>query len=123
MLQNFLIARMDDLPINYLTRCYFQQDGCPGQFSNAPVLWPPKCSDLTSADFYLWNRLKEIVYENGFLLNAKQLKERIRYAVASLSVGRHQKVIKNYVEELSCASKMAAYGLSYSLHALSYFKM
>lgn len=104
MLQNFVDERLDDLPINYLARCYFQQDGCPAHYArivvewlnqqfgqnwigrNGPVIWPPRSPDLTMADFYLWGRLKQIVYANNLPPNVEYLKERIRDAVTSLTL-------------------------------------
>lgn len=114
MLQHFLNERLDDLPINYRARCYFQQDGCPVHYArivvewlnqqfgenwigrNGPVLWPPRSPDLTIADFYLWGRLKQIVYANDLPPNVERLKEKIRDAVASLPLEE----IRNSYREL-----------------------
>lgn len=124
MLQNFLAERLDDLPINYLANCYFQHDGCPAhctrivvewlnqQFGqnwigrNGPVLWPPRSPDLTLADFYLWGRLKQIVYANDIPPNMENLKERIRDAVASLTLEEIRKAYRKFRGRLElCVEK------------------
>jgi len=60
---------------------YFQHDGAPPHytrhvreylnepFSNrwlgrgGPLAWPPRSSDLTPLDYYLWGHMKTLVYE------------------------------------------------------------
>ena len=60
---------------------WFQHDGAPAQFSRAvrehldqtcgerwigrggPTPWPPRSPDLTPLDFFLWVRMKNLVYE------------------------------------------------------------
>ena len=81
---------------------YFQQDGCPAHFArevkewlylkfgqkwigrNGPVLWPPRSSDLTLADMYLWGRLKQLTYANPLPNDENILKQRITQAIGSL---------------------------------------
>ncbi|KAJ8938278.1 hypothetical protein NQ318_004951, partial [Aromia moschata] len=95
--------KLDELPLSYRTRMFFQQDGCPAQYAftvrnwlnsefnehwigrDGPILWPLRSPDLTILDFYLWRRLKQIVYREP-LENDEQLKTRIQNAVKSLSV-------------------------------------
>ncbi|KAJ8947462.1 hypothetical protein NQ318_009763 [Aromia moschata] len=79
MLQHFLTDKLDELPLGYRKRMFFQQDGCPAHHAvtvrnwlnfefnehwigrDGPILWPPRSPDLTILDFYLWGRLKQIV--------------------------------------------------------------
>lgn len=80
----------------------FQQDGAPAHYAVAvrhwldekmhghwigrrgPHEWPPRSPDLTPCDFYLWGRLKDIVYrQRSATLN--ELREHIRTACAELS--------------------------------------
>ncbi|KAJ8948325.1 hypothetical protein NQ318_019309 [Aromia moschata] len=53
---------------------------------DGPILWPPRSPDLTILDFYLWGRLKQIVYREPLENDEEQLKTRIQNAVKSLSV-------------------------------------
>ncbi|KAJ8957504.1 hypothetical protein NQ318_020536 [Aromia moschata] len=71
MLQNVLTDKIDELPLSYRTRMFFQQDGCPAhhavtvrnwlnsEFSehwigrDGPILWPPRSPDLIILGFYL----------------------------------------------------------------------
>jgi len=124
MLQHFLVDKLDDLPINYRARCYFQQDGCPAHYAravvewlnqefgqnwigrNGPVLWPPRSPDLTIADFYLWGRLKQIVYSKNLPPNVENLKEMIRDAVSSLTLNEIRRSYKELRRRLEvCAQR------------------
>ncbi|KAJ8954148.1 hypothetical protein NQ318_005742 [Aromia moschata] len=53
---------------------------------DGPILWPPRSPDLTILDFYLWGRLKQIVYREPLENDEEQLKTRIQNAVKSLSI-------------------------------------
>lgn len=114
MLDNFFDDALDELPLNYRTSMYFQHDGCPAHYSqivvnwlnrkfghrwmgrNGPVLWPPRSPDLTIADFYLWGRLKQVVYAENLPNDAEVLKNRIRDAISALPIQE----IQNSFEEL-----------------------
>ncbi|KAJ8955873.1 hypothetical protein NQ318_005421, partial [Aromia moschata] len=93
------------LPVlDYRTRMFFQQDGCPAHHGvtvrnyfnsefnerwigrDGPILWPPRSPDLTILDFYLWGRLKQIVYREPLENDEEQLKTGIQNAVKSLSI-------------------------------------
>lgn len=81
---------------------YFQQDGAPAHYSQlardwldnklperwigrrGPIDWPARSPDLTPCDFYLWGRLKDIVYRQRSATLA-QLRDRIIHAVAEIS--------------------------------------
>ena len=72
----------------------FQQDGAPAHCSNrslelliakfgdrllsrrATDLWPPRSPDLNPCDFYLWGRLKQLVYSTP-IPSLEALRERI----------------------------------------------
>ncbi|KAJ8942984.1 hypothetical protein NQ318_001708 [Aromia moschata] len=104
MLQNFLTDKLDELPLSYRTRIFFQQDGCPAHHAvtvrnwlnsefnehwigrDGPILWPPRSPDLTILDFYLWGCLKQIVYREPLENDEEQLKTMIQNAVKSLSM-------------------------------------
>lgn len=71
---------MDDIPLLNRTNMYFQHDGAPPHYAinvkqwldqhfpnrwigrNGPIRWPPRSPDITPLDFYLWGRMKNLVY-------------------------------------------------------------
>lgn len=81
---------------------WFMQDGCPAHFAmgvrqsvtamfgpnwigrGGPVPWPARSPDLTVMDYYLWGRLKEIVYRTA-PTTKDDMKDRIREACRRLS--------------------------------------
>ncbi|GBM94541.1 hypothetical protein AVEN_193025-1 [Araneus ventricosus] len=72
---------LQDVPIAIRNRMWFQHDGAPSRFSIAmridlnatfgarwigrgrPVPWPPRSSDVSSLDYFLWEHLKSLVYD------------------------------------------------------------
>lgn len=72
-----LVVYMKELPLENLRWLYFQQDGAPSHNSKedinylnnvdgyqwigtkGPIKWPPRSSELTPLDFYLWGIFKE----------------------------------------------------------------
>ncbi|KAJ8962493.1 hypothetical protein NQ318_000881 [Aromia moschata] len=104
MLQIFLTDKLDELPLSYRTKMFFQQYGCPAHHAvtvrnwlnsefnehwigrDSPILWPPRSPDLSILDFYLWERLKQIVYIEPLENDEEKLKTRIQNAVKSLSI-------------------------------------
>lgn len=101
IIENDLAALLDELPLQYRVGMWFQQDGCPSHTSivarnklNAmfpgqwigkygPVNFPPRSPDLTVLDYYLWGRIKDIVYTRR-PTTREDMMERIRTAMASL---------------------------------------
>ncbi|KAJ8959171.1 hypothetical protein NQ318_022432, partial [Aromia moschata] len=101
---NFLTDKLDELPLSYRTRMFFQQNGCPAHHAvtvcnwlnsefnehwigrDGLILWPPRSPDLTILDFYLWGRLKQIVYREPLENDEEQIKTRIQNAIKSLSI-------------------------------------
>ena len=79
-LRNQLSQFLDELPLNIRRIIWYQHDGAPchstntvtgylnevfphrwiGRRSNIP--WPARSPDITPLDFFLWGRLKEMVY-------------------------------------------------------------
>ena len=69
-----------DVPLATRNPMWFMHDGVPAHFSHVareyldvaysnrwmgragPVAWPPRSPDLNLLDFYLWGRLKMLVY-------------------------------------------------------------
>lgn len=101
-LRNELPALLEDVPLQTRRDMWFQHDGCPAHFSlgvrnflneNYPNCWigrgslfpwPARSPDLTVLDFYLWGRIKDIVFETR-PTTPENMVERIRNAIASIS--------------------------------------
>lgn len=80
-LQNDLPNLLEDIPLDVRASMWYQHDGCPSHYSQrvrdflnvrypnrwigrgSLFPWPPRSPDLTVLDFYLWGRIKDIVYE------------------------------------------------------------
>ncbi|KAL7307873.1 hypothetical protein TKK_0000191 [Trichogramma kaykai] len=100
-LQNQLPVLLEDVPLDRRGNIIFQQDGCPAHYALAvrehlhpvfpdrwigrdgPITWPPRSSDLTPLDFFLWGYIKSIVYKTT-PRDVNQCQNRIRDAFASL---------------------------------------
>lgn len=81
LIQSNLKDILDEMPLSNRRNIWFQMDGCPAHNSRnvrdllneyfgmqwigryGPVRWPPRSPDLTPLDFYVWNTLKEKVYQ------------------------------------------------------------
>lgn len=79
---NTLPNLLDDVPLVDVLNMWFQMDGCPAHYAAAVrnhltvefpdrwigrgsvFPWPPRSPDLTCLDFFLWGRIKDIVYQN-----------------------------------------------------------
>lgn len=79
-LQNQLPDLLRDVPEEIRRTIIFQHDGCPSHYHRdvreflnnefagrwigrgGPTEWPARSPDLTPLDFYLWGRMKELVY-------------------------------------------------------------
>jgi len=48
------------------------------------LLWPPRSSDLTPRDFFLWGYVKDNAYKPPFPQNVRELKDRIGAAVQTI---------------------------------------
>lgn len=81
ILRQHIEPLVDDLPLEERRIVFYQHDGAPPHnaaiardflatnFGNnwianqGPSRWPPRSPDLTPMDFYLWGRLKDIIYK------------------------------------------------------------
>lgn len=97
-LQNNLSNLLEDVPLNLISNMLYQHDGCPAHYSsnvkqyldanyenrwigrNGPVLWPARSPDLTPLDFYVWGRLKGLVYVKEPINSREQLINKINDA-------------------------------------------
>lgn len=80
-LRNDLLELLEDIPLDIRRTMWYQHDGCPAHFSldvrnhlnniypnrwigrGSLFPWPARSPDLTVLDFYLWGRLKDIVFK------------------------------------------------------------
>lgn len=78
---NDLPGLLENVPLEVRRNMWFQQDGCPAHYSRnvqdflnrhfpnrwigrgSLFFWPPRSPDLTCLDFYLWGRIKDLVYK------------------------------------------------------------
>lgn len=111
-LRNDLPELLEDVPLIQLASSYFQQDGAPAHYGrevknwldeeygdrwigrNGPVHWPARSPDLTVMDFFVWGRMKELVYSTE-IATLNDLEERIleasskvRQQLASINIER-----------------------------------
>lgn len=111
-LENDLPILLEDVPLDLRTSMWYQHDGCPAHFSqrvrdflNVRYLnrwigrgslfpWPPRSPDLTVLDFYLWGRIKDIVYKTRPTTPDNMI-ERIVNATNSISRAEIQTAISS----------------------------
>jgi len=80
-LEHVLDPFLEGVPLNVRQEMWFQHDGAPPHFSldvrrhlnrrfgqrwigrGGPTAWPPRSPDLTPLDFFLWGRMKSLIYE------------------------------------------------------------
>lgn len=100
-LRDHLPMLLEDVSLEIRRTMWFQHDGCPAHFSRevrdfletrfphrwigrgSLFPWPPRSPDLTVMDFYLWGRLKDIVYQTR-PTTPEDMVERIETGIASL---------------------------------------
>ena len=98
----FLPPLLEDVSLETRRNMWFQLDGCPAhynrnvrehldeQYPNRIIgrgslfPWPARSPDLTCLDFYLWGRLKDMVFQEK-PTTRENMMERIRNAIRSLS--------------------------------------
>lgn len=103
---NFLIGHLPnlliDIPEETIQHMWFMHDGAPAHYAEdvrltlneqyperwigrgGPINYPARSPDLTCMDFYLWGRLKDLVYVLQ-PTTREDMKQRIREAVMSIS--------------------------------------
>ena len=97
-IKNIFVPFSEQLTASEKQRTWFQQDGANAHTARATMtavrkvfgervisrdLWPPRSPDLTPPDFYLWGKLKDLVYaDNPRSIN--DLKHNIRQIIADI---------------------------------------
>ena len=112
-LNNALPNLLMDLPNLVRQRMWLQQDGAPPHYAvdvritlnqrfpdkwigrGAPVGYPARSPDLTCLDYYLWGRLKCMVYATR-PTTREDMMERIRNAIASISPEEIQRSVDSF---------------------------
>ncbi|GFX40073.1 DUF4817 domain-containing protein [Trichonephila clavipes] len=100
-----------------ITELWFQQDGATCHTARAtidllkdtfgdrlisrfgPVNWPPRSSDLTPLDYFLWGYVKSLVYADKSQ-TLDHLEDNIRRVIADIRLQMLEKVIENWPSRL-----------------------
>lgn len=112
---------IDNLPLNIYNSLYYQMDGCGAHNTRevyeelvslfqdrwfayrGPWRWPARSPDLTPLDFYLWGKIKTIVYATP-VTTKENLENRVRAAFQHLNAHEIRRATVNSVNcrILSC---------------------
>ncbi|XP_041984653.1 uncharacterized protein LOC121737150 [Aricia agestis] len=95
-LRNVFHELMEDMPLETRQNMIFMHDGCPAHFRLAvrswldqhfpdrwigrggPIPWPARSPDITPMDFFVWGRMKSLVYATDVPVpNIEDLRNRI----------------------------------------------
>jgi hypothetical protein len=117
MLENFLRPKLDDFSMNMEQRmCGFNKmvqqpthlvvrsesarEIFPGHVASlrGDIGWPPRSSDLTPCDFFLWGYLKAEVYQHR-PQTLEGLKEAITQKVAAIPPEMTRRVMEKYQDQ------------------------
>lgn len=114
IITNIVEEFIDNLPFGRPENLWYQMDGAPAHSTRAvdrkltmlfedrwwgnkgPLLWPPRSPDLTPLDFFLWGRIKDVVYqtEPGSKI---ELVQRINESMISLDPQEIRRATNNAV--------------------------
>lgn len=116
-LRNSLFNLMEDVPLETRRQLIFKHDGCPAHFRvtvrqylndlypnrwigrGGPIAWPARSPDLTPLDFFVWGRMKTLVYyDNRPVPNIIELRRRIIDAAAQIQMEiNNTRIVKSEV--------------------------
>jgi len=112
---NELPALLEDVPLEIRANMFFQHDGCPAHFAiqvrtflnqrypdqwigssllDAYIAYICRSADLTCLDFYLWGRIKAIVF-SSIPTTRENMKQRIRDAIRSLPAAEIEAAVES----------------------------
>lgn len=118
ILERFFGEYLEHLPIDQRRTLYYQHDGCPAHSTarvtewlnatfpnqwigrNGPIKWPPRSPDITVSDFYLWGRLKQIVYSEPLPNDRELLKQRIKDACNTVTIEEIRSCYEKFREKI-----------------------
>lgn len=101
-LRNELPVLLEDVALDTRASMWYQHDGCPAHFSRevrdfldisypnrwigrgSLFPWPARSPDLTVLDFYLWGRIKDLVFKTR-PTTPENMVERIQGAIQNIS--------------------------------------
>lgn len=113
LLETDLPNLLEDIPLNLRLNMWFQQDGCPSHTARTPravlnrlftnrwigkygtVAWPARSPDLSVLDYYLWGRVKELVYRDRPTTRENMI-ERIRQSIQSLEASEIRRAVNHF---------------------------
>ncbi|GFY10869.1 putative transposable element [Trichonephila clavipes] len=118
MITNFFIPELNNIMNNHdVQELWFQQDGATCHTARAtidllkhtfgdrlisrfgPVNWPPRSTDLTPLDYFLWGFVKSFVYADK-PQTLDHLQDNIRRVIADIRPQILEKVIENWTSRL-----------------------
>lgn len=116
-LRNELPVLLEDVPLETRQDMFLQLDGCPAHFSinvrehlneaypdrwigrGSLFPWPARSPDLTCLDFYLWGRLKDIVFQTR-PTTREDMRNRIQNAVRRLPTAEVEAAVFSTIGKL-----------------------
>lgn len=124
MYRQFLVddlpTLLEDVSLAVRNSMWFQQDGCPAHFRltvrahlnnqypgrwigrGGPINWPARSPDLTPLDFFLWGRLKDLVYFER-PTTVEDIRVRISQACREINPAEILRVQQSFIRRLqSC---------------------
>ena len=69
---------------------------------NGPIHWPARSPDLTVLDFYVWGRMKDIVYTKE-IVNIGELRDRVDAAALQIRAEMNNIFITQNVQKRALA--------------------
>ena len=132
---NFFIGEIRKL--HKVRSIIFQQDGAPPHFARdvrqyldsqfpqrwigrgGPIRWALRSPDLTPLDFFLWDHLKNIIYQTP-IKNLNELKMRIQNEVKSISKDTLCNVFENISKRMELCIEMEGNHFENLLKQISY---
>jgi hypothetical protein len=117
-LRNILPTLLENIPLEIRIHSWYQQDGAPAHRTRncinlinykyplkwiglgGPIEWPARSPDLSPLDFFLWGRIKDIVYALA-PTTRENMRQRIVDACASINVQELRNVQESIINRLN----------------------